>query len=212
MRARDGDEETRPSIGRGRARRGWLCTSTVVLAAGMAGMAGMVAGPAAAAGVGYGGMPPVPTAVPGGFRDVVTAVGVTRAGGTVAVRLAGARVRLTIPPGAAPRGEQIVVTRARDAAIGPRDLARVPAHDRSARTIFACGVVLDRGGAPVVDRRFLVLRIASRRFRRAADYVVVYSERAHAFVPAPRGHARVVDGNAVIRLRAGTQVAVIARS
>jgi hypothetical protein len=127
------------------------------------------------------------------------------------VRLAGAKVRLAIPPGAAPRGEQVVVTRARVAAIDSRDFRRVPARFQSARTIFACGVVLDRGGTSVVDRRYLVLRIASRRFRRASDYVVVYSTKQHAFVPAPRGHARVVDGNAVVRLRAGTQVAVIER-
>lgn len=207
MRSRDDGESTRQVAPR-RAPGRRVLTSGIVLAVSLAACSG---GAAAAAGVGYGGLPPVPTAVPGGFRDVVTAVSVTRSGATIAARVAGAKLRIAVPRGAAPRGEQIVVTRARDVAIDSRDFKRVPARFRSATTVFACGIVLDRYGAKVVDSRFVVVRISSPRFRRASDYVVVYSTRDRAFVPAPRGHARVVDGNAVVRVRAGTEIAVIER-
>ncbi len=185
------------------------CVATILAMVSGAVVAG--AGVADAAGTGYGGAPPIPSAVPGGFRAVATAVDTTKAGRVVALRLAGTSVRIAVPRGAAPRGEQIVVTRATAAAIVPRDLRRVPAPYRSARAIFAIGLLFDRYGSPVVNDKFVVVRLASPVFRRAFDYVVVYSSAARGFVPAPRGHARVVDGHAVVRVRVGTEIAVIAR-
>ncbi|MHB1783661.1 MAG: hypothetical protein ACYCTE_13455, partial [Acidimicrobiales bacterium] len=148
-----------------RTRVACAATTLAILSGGVVTGAGV----ADAAGTGYGGAPPIPSAVPGGFRAVATAVDTTKAGRVVALRFSGTSVRIAVPKGAAPRGEQIVVTRATAAAILPRDLRRVPATYRSARAIFAIGLLFDRYGSPFVNDKFVVVRIASPKFRRAFD-------------------------------------------
>lgn len=168
-------------------------------------------GTALAAGSPYGGAPPVLQAgVPGGLRNVVTAFSVANSGKIVQGKVGHVRLRLIIKRGTAPSGEQVVITRDDLSLITPRKYKRVPKHVQHDRALFALSVFLIKNGREIRDRKFITLDLAGKQFSRA-DYVVVYSPKAHGFMPAPKNHARVVNGHVVVRFLAGTEFAVLGK-
>jgi len=171
---------------------------------------GGFAGTALAAGSPYGGAPVLPVGgVPGGFRSILTAITVSDHGRVIAGHFDGVFGRVVIPSGAARFGEQVIVTRARTGSITTTMLHGVPPPVERDHTIFALGVLFQRDQRPFKDARFVNIDLAGRQFARS-DYVVVYSPSAHGFVPAPKGHARVVNGHVVVRVETGTELAVLA--
>ncbi len=179
--------------------------------AGVAAALAVILAPVAAfaAGSPYGGPPVLPGHLPGGYRRVIAAVTVSDRGRVLAGKYQGTRLRVVVPRGAAPHGEQLVLTSARARSISGRDLARVPRAVRHDHAVYALAVLLQRDQRPVTDRRLVTLELTGRQFSRS-EYVVVWSPRLRRFVPAPRGHARVVDRHLVVRMRASTEIAVLA--
>lgn len=169
------------------------------------------AAPAFAAGSPYGGPPILPSGgVPGGFRGVITAITVSKTGRMIHGTVDHAFLRLIIPAGAAPFGEQVVITKATLSSITTREYRRLPKNVMHDRAIYALGVLFQKNRRAIGDNKFATIELSGKQFSRF-DYVVVYSSFAHGFVPAPKGHARVVNGHVLIRFRVGTEFAVLAK-
>jgi hypothetical protein len=170
----------------------------------------MSASPALAAGSPYSGPPALPSGgVPGGYRSVVTAVTVSRGGQIIRETFEGILGIIDVPLGSAPHGEQLIVTKGATGAINASDLKHVPANVARDHAIYALAVLFQRYQRPVENSKFVTIMLHGKQFRRG-DYVVVYSPAAHGFVPAPKGTARAVNGEVVVRFRAGTELAVLA--
>lgn len=188
------------------------CAATGVAAA--TGAAAMVlafgATPALAAGSSYGGPPVLPSGgVTGGFRSVAAAVTVTSQGKTLHATVDGADLTVSVPHGAAPKGEQLVVTKGNPGPIKGSALKDVPKNVAGEKAIYAMGILLQRNGSPVTDKGLVTVTLTGKQFKKG-DYIVVYSPKLHAFVPAPKFHASVVNGKVVVKFPAGTEFAVLA--
>lgn len=183
-------------------------------AAAVLGSAGLMvalgATPALAAGNPYSGPPVLPNGgVPGNFRSVLAAFTAPKSGRTLLLKTDGVHFLVTIPKGAAPHGEQVVITKGNATPIKGSELKNVPkdvAHDHA---IFAAAALLQLNQKPVQNKKFVTVVVTGKQFKRG-DYVVVYSPAAHGFVPAPKGHAAVVNGKLIVRFLAGTEFAVLA--
>ncbi|MDA8034273.1 MAG: hypothetical protein M0T71_08925 [Actinomycetota bacterium] len=168
------------------------------------------AGPALAAGSPYGGPPVLPPGgVKGGFSSVDVAVTVPRKGKLINVNVNGARLTISVPGGAAPKGEQLVVTTGNPTPIKGSALRNVPKNVAREKAVYAMGILLQRDHTPVTDKALVTVTLTGKQFKKG-DYVVVYSPKLHAFVPAPKFHARVVNGKVVVKFPAGTEFAVLA--
>lgn len=171
----------------------------------------LVAAPAFAAGSPYSGPPILPAGgVPGGFRGVITAITVPKSGRMIHGTVDHAFIRLIIPAGAAPFGEQVVVTKAVLSSITTREYRRLPKNVMHDKAIYALGVLFQKNQRAIGDNKFATIEVSGKQFSRF-DYVVVYSSFAHGFVPAPKGHARVTNGHVVVRFQVGTEFAVLGR-
>ena len=171
-------------------------------------------GPAFAAGAPYSPVPVLPPGIPGGFAGVLTAFTVSNIGKVIQTTTMekGARVslRLVIPLGAAPYGEEVVVVKPTLSLIAPSDYRRVPKSVRKDRVIFALGVLFQKNQRAIADEKRVTLDLSCGLFSRA-DYVVVYSSAAHGFVPVPATElATLVKGHLALRFRVGTELAVLA--
>ena len=149
-----------------------------------------------------------PGGVPGGFRQVETVESVGSGGGVLSGSWNRVHNTIELPPGSQPGRELVVVTTPDLRTITPSTYRDVPPRLEGHRPLYAVGVLLQSGGRPVVDRRFVTLRLAGKEFTRA-DFVLFFSTTRHGFVPAPKGHARCVNGHVVVRFRAGTELLVL---
>lgn len=167
------------------------------------------AGTAAAAGSPYSGPPVLPTGgVPGGYRSVLTAITVGKSGKIIILRTDGILGRLLVPAGAAPFGEQVILTKAILSGISLKDLKKLPSFLAHPKVVFGLGVLFQRDQHAITGKKFVTFDLSGKQLNRH-EFIVVYSPAAHGFVPAPKGHARVVDGHMVIRLLAGTEFLVL---
>jgi hypothetical protein len=167
--------------------------------------------PAAAAGNPYG--PPVlpPGGVPGGFGKVFAAVTVPSTGGNVTGKIGGISFGIHVPPGAAPRGEQVVVTISDLKLITSSEYRQVPKFVRNWRPVFALGVLLQVDGRPTVDKMLVTIRLNSNIFARF-DYLVEYSPAVHGFVPFPKFHTYVAKHEVIVLSGAGTELVVLTKA
>lgn len=171
----------------------------------------LISAPAFAAGGSYSGPPILPGGgVPGGFRGVLTAQTVSKFGAVIHGRVDRVFIAIDVPRGAAPGGEEVIVTKAALGLIRQSQYRRVPAGVKNEKAIFALGVLFQKNQHAVQEQGFVRVDLAGKQFHRG-EYVVVYSAAARGFVPAPRGQARVVNGHAVVRFKAGTEFAVLAK-
>ena len=166
--------------------------------------------PALAAGNPYVGPPSLPTTgVPGGFTKVFTAVVIPTKGRVVSGKIGGITLSFDVPPGAAPRGEQLVVTISDLKLVTVGQFRRVPKFLLHWHPVFALGVLLQYGGKPTVDKKFVTVKLSSKMFH-APDYLLEYSPTARGFVPFPKFHTYVANGEALMLIPAGTELVVVA--
>lgn len=183
----------------------WIHAVRAVLAAGLVAV-GMLAGAPA----GGAASPPklvMPANVPGGFRNVVAIVPTTKKGRVIAGSSGGVAGRLVVPPGSVPGETDVLITTGATKAI-PASALAVPAKQRHLRPVYGIGVLFQRGSHRVRNRKLVRLSLQSKQFSKA-DYVVIYYARRHAFVPAPKNHARCTAGACLVKFRWGTLVAVL---
>ncbi|MGC8628276.1 MAG: hypothetical protein ACP5VR_12150 [Acidimicrobiales bacterium] len=166
--------------------------------------------PAAAAGSPYVG-PPVlpPTGVPGGFTKVFTAVVIPSTGRVVSGKIGGISLSFNVPPGAAPQGEQLVVTISDLSLVKVSQFRQVPKFVMHWRPVFALGVLFQYAGKPTANKKLVTIKLSSKMFH-APDYLVEYSPTAHGFVPFPKFHTYVADGEVLMLVPAGTELVVVA--
>ena len=188
----------------GRAARTARATRAAV-AAGLVVLGALVGAPAATA----AGPPTLvlPPKVPGGFTTVVAVVRATKKGQVIAGSSGGVAGRLVVPPGSLPGRTDVLVTAGAVHGI-PASALAVPAKQRHLRPVYAVGILFQRGTHRVRNKKLVTLGLRSKRFTRA-DYVVIYYARRHAFVPAPKNHARCTAGECLVKFRWGTLVAVL---
>jgi hypothetical protein len=172
-------------------------------------------GPAFAAGAPYSPVPILPPGISGGFAGVLIAFTVSNVGKVIQTTTTenGSHVslRLVIPVGTAPSGEEVVVVKPTLSLITPSDYRRVPKSVRKDRVLFALGVLFQKNQHAIADEKSVTLDLSCELFSRA-DYVVVYSSAAHGFVPVPAPElATLVKGHLALRFRVGTELAVLAR-
>lgn len=146
-------------------------------------------------------------AVPGGFAHVVATVPVTAKGRVIAGRSNGVAGKLVVAPGSLASGTDVLITTPHLAKI-PHAKLRVPAKQAALRPIYGLGVLFQQAGHRAVNKKLVTLTFSSKRFTRQ-DYVVIYYAAQHAFVPAPKRHARCTPGVCVVKFTAGTEVLVL---
>jgi hypothetical protein len=169
---------------------------------------------AMAAGTGYSPLATLPPGIPGGFTQVFTATTVPPKGTVVTGDLnhinhliPKAHLELQVPPLAAPLGEQAVVTLANTSNIKPSLYKYVPKFVKDWKPVFALAVLLQHNGKGVRDNGYVTIRLTASQFK--FGYIVEWSPKLHAFIPAPKFHARVLDGQVVVRFRSSTEFAVL---
>jgi len=166
--------------------------------------------PAAAAGNPYVG-PPVlpPTGVPGGFTKVFTAVVSPSKGRVVKGKIGGIFLSFNVPSGAAPRGEQLVVTISNLKLVSTNQFRQVPKFVLHWQPVFALGILFQYAGKPTVNKKLVTIELSAKMFHRP-DYMVEFSPAAHGFVPFPKFHTYVAKGEVIMLVPAGTELVVVA--
>ena len=166
--------------------------------------------PAAAAGNPYVG-PPVlpPTGVPGGFTKVFTAVVIPTKGRVVKGKIGGISLSFDVPPGAAPHGEQLVVTISNLKLVSTKQFRKVPKFVLGWHPVFALGVLFQYNNKPTVNKKLVTIELSAKMFH-SPDYLVEFSPAAHGFVPFPKFRTYVAKGKVLVLVPAGTELVVVA--
>jgi hypothetical protein len=159
-------------------------------------------GHAAGAASEYGPVPPpVGTAVPGFYTDVVTSQTITPAGGTIGpVTVDGATVTLVIPPGAFPFSIQITITQPYLFGVGNAGMAGY-------KTVAGVGILVQENGLPYPGTFLKPLTATIRTPLITSSSVMVVWDGA-AFVPV--SDSTVTSGAAVVSFDSDPDYAILA--
>ena|ERR1700729_3528489 len=162
------------------------------------------AGPAVAAGPGYGGGNGPPTVVtPVGFSSVVTARTVTKRGGSFRTRDSGGTVTVDVPKNATKHPIQIAITKGNNGTV-QRDLAR---SVKGYKIISSFGVEVRNGSSNTHTTKPVTVTFSAKDLSKG-DVVLVYSPATGKFTKL--SGVTVHNGKVVIHLKSGESLAVAA--
>jgi len=155
-----------------------------------------------AAGSGYGGTTPSPSAPPTGFSSIVTAKTLGVHGGSVKGKVARGHVTVTVPKGAFRTSLQVAITGGSSSTV-KKNLPSALAKDR---VVAQFGVELESGTSPATTTKDVTVTFSSKNIAKG-DIVVVYDQATGKFVKA---NATVKAGQVTVHLKAGESIAILA--
>lgn len=160
------------------------------------------AGPAVAAGTGYGPTPPPSGTPAGGFTSVVTARTVGHRGGAFKVAAPSGTIRVVVPRGAWRNNTQVVITKGTSAKLR----SSLPKALRKDRVLAAFGVQLKQGSANATASKNLTVTFLAKSLK-PGDIVVIFNPKTRTFT---RAHTRVRKGEVVVQLKRSQSIGVLA--
>ena len=164
----------------------------------------VAAGPASAAGTGYGGgggAPPVVTPV--GFSSVVTARTVTKNGGSFRIKYGHGTIRVGIPKNATKNPIQIAITQGTNSTVK----GDLPDSLNRYRIVSSFGVEVRKGSSATNTTKPVTVTVSAKDIRKG-DVVLVYSPSTGKFTQLTGAIVR--NGKVVIHLKRGESLAIAA--
>jgi hypothetical protein len=161
------------------------------------------AGPAAAAGPGYGGNGAPPVVTPTGFSTVLTARTVGKHGGSFRVNYAHGKLKVSVPKNATSTPIQIAITKGQNSTVK----GDLPSSLRHYKVVSSFGVEVRNGSSATTTTKSVTITLSARDITKG-DLVLVYSPTTGKFTQL--SGVKVRNGKVVIHLKGGESLAVVA--
>lgn len=143
------------------------------------------------------------------FSHVIASATVSPAGGTFLSGSAdGLHVQLTVPTVAVPTTEHVILSAGNPASVSLAGFHDVPSRYRRYHAVAVLGASFRAGNREMLQHRLVTLTLSGSKIA-PGDVVMLYARHDHVF-QAATGGAEIRNGQAEIRLRTSTDLAVLA--